>query len=241
MRTLHVLFGDPAAVAARHTLTGKAHAQMASWLRSAEAMLRRLILIEAAAYPKPNTRPLLRPRRPRKLKLYAFWADKPEAWRVSFRMFAPSPRTPKPRKPGLAAAKRLERLRQLGALPGEPIFIFREERPAPRARFACRRRAQAAPRGKPIRRQDRFWVHERDLKPLVFRSAWPLAWRYEALQRVFNDPAPYARRLAARLHATPHRLREILRAPPEARDRVDRFSAFRACGERRWRPRFSSA
>jgi hypothetical protein len=35
---------------------------MASWLRCAEAMLRRLILIEASAIAKPNTRPLLKPR-----------------------------------------------------------------------------------------------------------------------------------------------------------------------------------
>ena len=35
-----------------------------------------------------------------------------------------------------------------------------------------------------------------------FRSAWPLAERFEALLRVFNDPAPYARRLASRLRKT---------------------------------------
>lgn len=62
LRTLHMLFGDPTAVAERHTLTGKAHAQMASWLRCAEAMLRRLILIEASVIAKPNSRPLLKPR-----------------------------------------------------------------------------------------------------------------------------------------------------------------------------------
>jgi hypothetical protein len=58
-RGSHALFGAPEAVAAIHTLTGKAHAHMASWLRVGEAMLRRLLVIEAAAYPKPNTRPLL--------------------------------------------------------------------------------------------------------------------------------------------------------------------------------------
>jgi len=44
----------------------------------------------------------------------------------------------------------------------------------------------------------------------------PVPPQGEALIRVFNDPTAYARRLSARLHATPHRLREILRAPPEA-------------------------
>jgi hypothetical protein len=84
-------------------------------------------------------------------------------------------------------------------------------------------------------------VHERDLKPLVFRSAWPLAERYEALLRVVADPAPYARRAAARLHATPHRLAEALRTPPDAANRVDRFDEFRECAERSWRLHFSSA
>jgi hypothetical protein len=44
-------------------------------------------------------------------------------------------------------------------------------------------------------------------KPAKFHSAWPLAERYEALIRVFNDPAPYAKRLVARLNAAPHRAR----------------------------------
>jgi hypothetical protein len=42
LSTLHMLFGAPEEVAAKHTLTAKAHALMASWLRCAEAMLRRL-------------------------------------------------------------------------------------------------------------------------------------------------------------------------------------------------------
>ena len=248
LRTLHALFGDPTAVAERHTLTGKAHAHMASWLRCAEAMLRRLILIEASAIAKPNRRPLLHARKPRTPKLMGFTPDAPEKWRVSFRLFAPAPRAPKPKPRGLAAAKRLELLRKLGAKPGEPIFIFREERPlastrALRLSHAGRHRPapRRAERPARIRRQDRFWVHERDLKPLVFRSAWPLAERYEALLRAFNDPAPYARRAAARLHATPHRLGEALRAPPDAPARIDRFQIFRTCAERRWRRRFSSA
>lgn len=88
-------------------------------------------------------------------------------------------------------------------------------------------------------RQDRIWVqHEAKLR---FRSAWPLAERYEALMRAFNDPAPYARRLAGRLHATPHRLAEALRASPETRARVDRFEALGAQARAVWRPYLSSA
>ena len=52
---------------------------------------------------------------------------------------------------------------------------------------------------------------------------------------------PYARRAAARLHATPHRSDEALCAPPDAPARIDRFQIFRTCAERRWRRRFSSA
>jgi hypothetical protein len=76
---------------------------------------------------------------------------------------------------------------------------------------------------------------------VTFRSAWPLAERYEALIRVFNDPAPYARRLARHLHATPHRLAGALKAPPEARHRVERFEALTGAAENAWRTHFSSA
>jgi hypothetical protein len=51
LQTLHMLFGAPADVAADHTLLRKAHAQLAQWLRCAEAMLRRLLLIEARSIP----------------------------------------------------------------------------------------------------------------------------------------------------------------------------------------------
>ena len=200
--TLHMLFGDPTAVAARHTLTGAAHALMASWLRCAEAMVRRLLLIEASAIAKPNTRPLLhdakRMRRKRACKLMAFYPEHPEAWRVSFRTFE-SPRQPRQR-------------------------AVRFGPPKPRRR---------------ISREDR-WSYE-NFKRVTFRSAWPLAERYEALIRVFNDPAAYARRLARRMHATPHRLREALRAPPEAVHRVDRFSELSECASEAWRPLISSA
>jgi hypothetical protein len=43
-----------------------------------------------------------------------------------------------------------------------------------------------------------------------FYDAWPLAERAEALLRAFNDPAPYAKRLARRLRAAPSRARAVL-------------------------------
>ncbi len=178
--TLHALFGGPEDVARRHTLRAKAHALMAGWLRCAEALMRRLVAIEAAAYPKPNTRPLLHKPRSRVRKLMGFDAEHPEKWRVSLRSFAS----------------------QRGSVSG------------------CRGSS-------PDNRQR-------------FRSAWPLAERYEALLRVFNDPAPYAARLARRLHATPHRLTETLRAPREASHRIENFETLDDAVRERWRPHFSS-
>ena len=53
-----------------------------------------------------------------------------------------------------------------------------------------------------------------------FHSAWPLALRLQALLRVYNDPLPYARRLARRLHAAAHRARDLFRAPPDAHHKI---------------------
>jgi hypothetical protein len=178
LNTLHALFGGPERIAFQHTLTKEPYQLLLSWLRCGEAMMRRLLLIEAAAHPAPNTRPLLHPKRIRVRKLVGFDADKPETWRVNFRCFAPTDRRL------LAGKKR------------------------------CRQDAGG---------------------PRRFHSAWPLAERCEALIRVFNDPAPFARRLAKRLHAVPHRLAEILRAPPEAEHRIERFEALTHAAAARWR------
>lgn len=231
LRALNALFGPPERVAFLHTLTAKNHKLMSGWLRAGEALMRRLLAIEAAAYPKPNTRPLLTRARQREKKLMAFSEDAPHLWRVSFRCFD-RPCRPKPAR---AVAMPAVEAR------GEPVFVFREdrtpraERLAPPRRSAHRARHQPQPR---VRRQDRLWVqYEPSLR---FRSAWPLAERFEALQRVFNDPAPYARRLARRLHATPHRLVETLRAPPDTAGRVEHFDEMEESAVTHWRAHFSS-
>lgn len=200
LHTLHMLFGAPGDVAYQYGLSARTHERLASWLRCAEALMRRLLLIEASAYPKPNTRPLLRPTRPRTRKEVIFTAEEPEKWRVSFRCFS---------SPVRAAS--------ISVQPAMP-------KAAKRAR---------------ISREDR-WCAE-TFKPVRFLSSWPLALRYEALIRVFNDPTAYARRLARRLHATPHRIIEALRAPPEAINRIDDFALMRERAETAWSPHFSSA
>jgi hypothetical protein len=177
LRALHVLFGAPEDVAGEGWLARAAHRRLASWLRCGEAMLRRLIMIEAAAQAPANAPARQRARR-RTRKAMAFTADQPQAWRVSLRVFS---------APGGARAARASGAR------------------------------------------------------VPLRSAWPLAERYEALLRAFNDPAPYARRLARRLDAAPHRLAAALRAPEEARHRVDAFDALTRRAEDVWRRRFSSA
>ncbi|PZO46566.1 MAG: hypothetical protein DCF16_18825, partial [Alphaproteobacteria bacterium] len=86
LHILYNLFGAPEDVAFRHTLTRGPYALLLSWLRVGEAMMRRLIAIEAAAFPKPNTRPLLHAARKRKRRAIGFECDKPEDWRVCFRL-----------------------------------------------------------------------------------------------------------------------------------------------------------
>jgi len=144
------LFGAPEQLAARHTLTLKDHQLCAQWLRAAEALMRRMLFIEAALVelgPPASSRqndsagkmPAPRPR-----QLIGFDADHPEAWRVSFRCFNPDRRLPAGKK-------------------------------------KCRQDA-GAPK---------------------FCSAWPMAERFEAMLRVCNNPAPFAKRLAARLRKAP--------------------------------------
>lgn len=186
--TIFNLFGDPARIAFQHTHTGAQRALLLKWLRAGEALVRHLLLIEAASIAKPNTRPLLHASRKlmgraRVRRMMSFDADNPEDWRVSFRCLA---RAPKPAQ-----------LRETWTVRRAPHHISREDR----------------------------WSGEFQ-KRVSFHSAWPLAERAEALLRVFNDPEPYARRLAARLHATPHRAAALTRHPDTLPDMVDDFPVF---------------
>jgi hypothetical protein len=140
LNALFSLFGAPEDIAAQGALSKAARALLLIWLRPAEAILRRLIFIEASRLigdePPPSRRharkmPAVRREPP------IFNAADPESWRVSFRCSVPERRRPHRRS---------------------------RQRRAPRA--ICAR---------------------------------PLAERCEALLRVFNDPAPFALRLARRL------------------------------------------
>ena len=229
MHILHALFGDPSQVAFKHTLTLKAHRVMASWLRCGEAMMRRLLLIEAATYAKPNIRPLLRAPRKRTPKLMHFFVETPEKWRVSFRCFI-SPTLRQAQGDAGGDATSPESVSVSRSKEGPRPFIFHETPPtrdlSPSKAGAKRANQQ---RYKPILRQDREWRLHRE--PSIFRSAWPLAERYEALLRVHANHHAYARRLSRRLYATPHRARELFQAPPDAYDRIEDFAELALAAE----------
>lgn len=179
--TIFALFGEPSAIAARHTYRKAERTLLLSWLRAGEALMRHLLLIEAAHYARPNTRPLLRSPRKRVRRLMTFEADKPEAWRVSFRV--------------------LDRRLPAGT----------SGRAGNRQQAETQCRLEAGGPRKRLSREERWCVKHRP-RP-KFYSAWPLAERAEAMLRAFNNPEPYARRLAARLYARPHRA-AVTRHPP---------------------------
>jgi hypothetical protein len=226
LHVLYNLFGAPEDVAFRHTLTREPYRLMLSWLRVGEALMRRLIAIEAAAFPKPNTPPRLWPKRTRTRREIGFDDDEPEAWRVTFRcLLGPTPFSRHQSKPTKKTPRRSKPKRPYGAPATSP------------ARTSANRQLASAP-SKRISREDR-WSFE-NFAPPSFHSVWPLAERYEALIRVFNNPAPYARRLAARLYALPHRLRELLAAPPAYDTRVERAAEITQAAAHAWRPPDSS-
>lgn len=168
--TIFALFGDPGAIAAQQTHRQSERALILKWLRAGEALMRHLLLIEAAQLaPGPGARPPRRAPRQRVRRLMTFTADKPEAWRVSFRCFAS------------AMLRQAQHDAEGGVAGSVSVSLSLSKAKRPEASL---------------------------------HSAWPLAERAEALLRAFNDPAPYARRLARRLRAAPQRTAALTRHPP---------------------------
>lgn len=126
------------------------------------------------------------------------------------------PRTPPPRK-------RAPRIRE------RKLMAFEDDQPETwRVSFRCfvssdrrlpagssRKRARSAAYQTPCRLEAGG--------PNLY-SAWPLAERAEAMLRAFNNPEPYAKRLARRLHAAPARAAQLTRHPPNLPERVDHFA-----------------
>lgn len=178
MVTLFNLFGEPQELAFRHTVVARDYKLICNWLRTVEALFRRLLLIEAAHYAPEVAQAKLRAHAKRQRREMSFYPEKPDEWRVTFRTMERG------------------RLRPHGA-PDKPSSPPDRSNADENARLAY-------------------------LAPTTFHSAWPLAERFEALLRVHNDPAPYAKRLARRLlDATPERIASITREPPELHRRID--------------------
>ena len=86
MITLFNLFGEPDALAHQHSMGAEDYKLAWNWLRTVEALFRRLLFIEASYYVGEVTPPKPRTKRPRQKRQMAFFPDQPDAWRVTFRM-----------------------------------------------------------------------------------------------------------------------------------------------------------
>ena len=82
------LFGESGDIAAKGVLDRRGRALITPWLVAGEAFLRRLLFIEALALAPDLRAAQAKPREraPRKRRLMHFYPDKPEEWRVSFRL-----------------------------------------------------------------------------------------------------------------------------------------------------------
>lgn len=168
LRWLVALCGDACAVVARGRLSPKERREIAFWLRPVEALVRRLLVVEAARLAETLPPPRARTARPRKCRTVLQDPENSASWAVRFRA--------------------LERIGSPGAAPA-----------ACTAPLACARSRRAGVK------RDSF----------AARDPWPLAERIEAVARVLENPAPFARRLARRLTAGAARYARSCRPPPE--------------------------
>lgn len=168
MVTLFNLFGEPHVLAFKYTLTERDYKLACDWLRTLEALFRKLLFIEASYYAREASRTKPRTKHKRARRWMTFTEDNPDAWRVSFRFTT------------------------CGALGPHRATTHRHPDESTRAPY-----------------------------PTRFNSAWPLAERFEALLRVHNNPAPFAKRLARRLYASPPSIADLQRAPESLAHRID--------------------
>lgn len=93
LNTLYNLFGAPEDIAHGYALTREAHKLLSAWLRAGEALLRRLLLIEAGARVEaigaPRAKAARTPQANQQKPQRLFKPQAPEQWRVSFKCFAP--------------------------------------------------------------------------------------------------------------------------------------------------------
>ena len=205
------LFGEPSDIAASGMLSRKTRALIAPWLRAGEAFLRRLLFIEALALADEMRvrSPTKRPPRPRLRKLYEFFPDKPEGWRVSFRLLPPA-------RAMQRRSRRHGRRVRLPPLKLAPQLVL--PRPQPAMRLNTLR---AVARHAPLPAATR--------SPRDPANAWPVAERLEALLRAYNDPHANAVRLARLLHRNEPRALAALRPEPDQVMHLFGAPAFNRC------------
>jgi hypothetical protein len=164
-------FGAPQSIAALQPLTRALRRQLLSWLAPLEALVRKLILIEAAnfreAAPYASRKPPPRRAEPHVARAIA---PEPEAWSACFHVPIP------PEAAHTVPDHRAPRIRSLGP----PLLVSQ----------IWREQAAATPPQRPSPRRG-------EADPAV--SALRLARRVEALRRALDDPKPHARRLARKL------------------------------------------
>ncbi len=191
------LFGEPSDIAASGALSRKTRALIAPWLRAGEAFMRRLLFIEALALNVDTPRAAPAKRQPHTRKLCYFYPDKPEEWRVSFRVLAGA------RRLHSAGGRHRERCKPLALPPGLVLAARPQSCEFAHARQLARRGAAR---------------HPRQTAPRAARNsddAWPFAERLEAMVRVFNEPRAAALRLARIMRRDEARARSALRPAPQ--------------------------
>jgi len=204
LELLFSLFGDPSWIAARGVMGRRDKALMRPWLRAGEAFLRRLLLIEAFALA-PDMKIAAPKRRAHKSRLrrpITFYPDKPEDWRVSFRLFPTARRRSR-------AKRRMQRVRRPRI--DLPNFLLPPKRAA--SEFAhlqapLHRLPRAASLNTPCATATGKTMDRNPVDP------WPMAERLEALRRACVDPRACARRLARTLHRDERRAFRVLRREP---------------------------
>lgn len=222
MRWLIAMCGGPCALVAGGYLSLKERRQILFWLRPVEAVVRRLLVAEAAriaqrlhsartqqaqaaAKPMQAARKNAqnwqrRAARPRFCRVSFPDPENSAGWTVRFSASEPAGRMPR-------SAPRFEpRLRVLDGESDAHILA-----PAALALAAARHRERLRA-GEPVLSA----APARRLKPSrAAGNPWALAKRIEALIRVLSNPEPYARRLARRLRTNAARLAHACRPPPE--------------------------
>lgn len=195
------VYGTPCALAAGPWLSRRERREIRHWLLPLEALVRRLLLIEAvrvAGTMRPaGKRPRARRKRPAPFCRVNFPdPENSRQWAVRFSV------VPRPRRRGPRLVPRVR-------FPG----------PDPDARFLApaARAAAAEEHHARMREMSIIPVTVRALRPRACRRAgnpWLLARRIEALARLLENPGPHVRRLARLVRKDAVRLIEACHPPP---------------------------